>query len=295
MLSSNIKKIFFILVVLAVIDVAVGKIGDEIILNMPESSAFISHTTYSVLVKETDILIVGASKAKHGIDPYLLHDSLGMDCYNAGEDGQDMMYYDMVLQGFVSRKKPKIVILDMAPLSLNHKLDLNRYLFGMSPVVDKFAADVYPLTERIKLHSNLYRLNGFFPQLSSLLLTKNKPNAGFTPLDGVYNKAEVVKYHSFVVQPYEKRYLDDFVETCKKNNIKLFVYVSPTYYHNNYAFNRYLKNYCRKEGVYFKDMSQPDGFRSPQYYKDRDHVNRQGAEVFTKSIIKDFKREGLVK
>lgn len=284
-----IKKAVFILLLIVLIDVSVGWIGNRIILNMPESSAFISHTTYSVLKKNTDVLIIGASKAKHGIDPFLLRDSLGMDCYNAGEDGEDMMYYDMVLQGFVSRQKPKIVILDMAPLSLDHKLDLSHFLYGMSPVVNKFAQDVYPWYDRVKLHSNLYRLNGFFPQLSSLLLDKNKNHVGFTPLYGTYDKVEIVKYHFLTVKPYEKRYLDDFVATCKNNKIKLLVYVSPTYYHNNKWFNQYLREYCQKQGIFFKDMSQPDGFRSPKYYKDRDHVNAEGAEVFTKSILKDIK------
>lgn len=282
-------KAVIILLLAVLIDVVVGKVGNYIILNMPESSAYISHTTWSVLKKKADVLIIGASKAKHGIDPFLLQDSLGMTCYNSGEDGQDMMYYDMVLQGFVSRQKPKLVILDMAPLSLDHDLALSRFLYGMSPVVDKFAEDVYPLCDRLKLKSNLYRLNGFFPQLSSLLLDRNKGHIGFTPLYGTYDKAEMVRYHQLNVKAYEKRYLDDFFETCKKHRIKLMVYISPTYYHNNKWFNQYLKEYCQKQGVFFKDMSQPDGFRSPKYYKDRDHVNAEGAEVFTKSILEDIK------
>lgn len=289
-MRAFLKKTVIILILLACIDIVVGWVGNRIILSMPESSAFISHTTYSVLKQKTDVLIIGASKAKHGIDPYMIRDSLGMDCYNAGEDGCDMMYYDMVLQGFLSRCKLKTVVLDMAPLALDHKLDLSRYLCGMSPVVDKFAEDVYPWHERLKLRSNLYRLNCFFPQLSSLLLDKNKPHAGFTPLEGTYDRAEMVQYHGLTVQPYEKKFLDDFVETCKKNHIRLLVYVSPTYYHNNHAFNKYLGDYCRERGVFFRDMSQPDGFRSPEYYKDRDHINSVGAKVFTKKVISDIKK-----
>lgn len=289
-MKSFVKRSVSLLIILVIVDIVVGWIGNRIILNMPESSAFISHTTYSVLRQKTDILIVGASKAKHGIEPFMIRDSLGMDCFNAGEDGCDMMYYDMVLQGFVSRCKLKTVILDMAPLALDHKLDLSRYLYGMSPVVNKFAEDVYPWYERLKLRSNLYRLNGFFPQLSSLMLDKNLPHAGFTPLVGTYDRADMVQCDKFTVRPYEKKYLDDFVETCKNNNIKLLVYISPTYYHNNHAFNSYLSQYCRNKGVFFRDMSQPDGFRSPQYYKDRDHINSIGAEVFTKIVISDIKK-----
>lgn len=284
-----IRKLIVVILIVTCIDLIVGFTGNAVVMHMPESSAFISHTTYSVLRKSTDILVIGASKAKHGIDPLKIRDSTGLGCYNAGEDGQDMIYYDMVLHGFLNRKKPKIVILDMAPLALDNKPGLSKFLYGMSPIVDDFSKRVWSWDERLKLHSNLYRFNGFFPQLTSLFLNKNKNNDGYTPLDGQYTDAKRILYHHLIIDPSEKMFLDDFVETCKKNSIKLMVYVSPTYYHNNYAFNSYLRNYCSLKNIYFKDMSQPDGFRSFRYYNDRDHVNRKGAQIFTDSIIKDIK------
>lgn len=283
------KKITIVILIVTCLDLIVGFAGNVVVMHMPESSAFISHTTYSVLRKTTDILVIGASKAKHGIDPLKIRDSIGLDCYNAGEDGQDMIYYDMVLHGFLNRKKPKIVILDMAPLALDNKPGLSKFLYGMSPVVDGFSKRVWSWHERLKLHSSLYRFNGFFPQLTSLLLSKNMNRDGYTPLDGQYTDAKKILYHRLIINPSEKVFLDDFVETCKKNSIKLMVYISPTYYHNNYAFNSYLKSYCSQKNIYFKDMSQPDGFRSYRYYNDRDHVNRSGAQVFTDSIIKDIR------
>lgn len=288
-MKNFITKAGLVLLFVCLIDITAGFVGNYVIMHMPESNAFVSHTTFSVLRKTTDILIVGASKAKHGIDPFLLRDSLGMESYNAGEDGCDMMYYDMVLQGVVSRRKPKIVILDLAPLSLHNTPGLSKFLYGMSPIVDRFAKNVFPWSERLKLKSNLYRLNGFFPQLSSLLLDRNLPHDGFTPLEGVYTKAENLSYSKLIIDDYELPFLKDFINTCKKRNIRLFVYISPTYYHNNLAFNRFLKDYCRRYNVFFRDDSAPQGFQSPSYYNDRDHVNEKGAEIFTRMIIRDIK------
>lgn len=288
-MKTFLYKAFIILVSIVIIDVVVGYVSRYTLAHLPQSNANVPHTVNSLMTETTDILILGASKAKHGIDPKMLKRDFQMDCYNAGEDGEDMFFYNIILQGMLSRSTPKIVIVDMAPLSLNNTPSVPKYLYGLSPTVDKYAEQINTWQENIKLKSNLYRYNNLFPYLIGTIRGQNRGNNGYTPLDGEYTRAELVPADELVVEPIEQQSLDELVRTCRTKHIELHMYISPCHYHNNKLFNAYLKKYCIENDVHFRDMSEDENYLTTKYYKDRDHLNRIGAERFTQDIIRDIK------
>lgn len=158
-MKTFLYKAFIILVSIVIIDVVVGYVSRYTLAQLPPSNANVPHTVNSLMKEKTDILILGASKAKHGIDPKMLNKHFQMDCYNAGEDGMDMFFYNLILQGMLSRSTPKMVIVDMAPLSLNNTPSVPKYLYGLSLTVDKYAKQINTWLENLKLKSNLYRYN----------------------------------------------------------------------------------------------------------------------------------------
>lgn len=119
-MKTFLYKAFIILVSIVIIDVVVGYVSRYTLAQLPPSNANVPHTVNSLMKEKTDILILGASKAKHGIDPKMLNKHFQMDCYNAGEDGMDMFFYNLILQGMLSRSTPKMVIVDMAPFFKQH-------------------------------------------------------------------------------------------------------------------------------------------------------------------------------
>lgn len=280
-------KLLVIILLIVGIDIVVGAVSDKVVMDMPETSSYISKTTYSILKKKTDILILGASKAKHGYNPFMIEDSLGTDCYDAAEDGCDMMYYDMMLAGFQSRCNPKLVIIDMAPLALMNQptIDNGKYLYGLSPIIDSFYNQNLTLLERIKLKSNLYRFNGFYGQMASNLLNKNSANKGFTPLDGASSDTTLKIDTLFTPNAKEIGYMNDVVVRCKRRHVHLIMCISPTY-HLNPRFNKYLQHYCKQKGVEFYDMSEDKRFLHPDFFKDKDHLNKIGAEKFTTELLR---------
>lgn len=286
-MKKYIYKAIAIIMCIYCFDVIVGIVGKSMILSMPETSAFISKTTYAILKHKTDILILGASKAKHGYDPFMIMDSLGMDCYNAGEDGSDTKYYDMMMTGFMERCNPKIVVIDMATLALDHepKVAGNRYIYGISSSADSFIEDGMDSFEKFKLNSALYRFNGFFGLYCSNLLSKNTPNRGFTPIEGEYSEGTIVNMREFVPNEKEVKYLNDIVCKTKASGTKLFICISPTY-ERAPGFSDFLSDYCKKNNVVFADFSTNDKFMSPHLFKDASHLNKEGASLFTKEIIK---------
>lgn len=284
-----IQKCTFVILIILILDLCIGQLANYLMKNIPESNAYVSHVIYSTLYKQADILILGASKAKHGIDPLMLEDSLHLETYNTGEDGCDMSFYNLMLQCFISRHKPKIVILDMAPLALSQKPNFPKFLYGLSKVTNNFCTEVEPLQERIKLSSNLYRLNGFFSLLPSTLLKKNKPDKGFLPLIGTLKDDKINTKADIPINKKEITFLNEVVNTCKARDIKLYIFISPTYFHNVPKFNKWLSSYCNTNNVTLFDMSTNEKFKSPELYYDNDHLNQQGANLYTNEIIRLIK------
>lgn len=289
-MKKFVEKILIIVLLIIGIDMLAGFVGGKVVMNMPETSAYISKTTYSLLKKKADIIVLGASKAKHGYNPFLFEDSLRQDCYNAAEDGCDMMYYDMMLSGFLSRCTPKIVIIDMAPLSLMNTPGIQggKFLYGLSAVVDSFYNENLSWGERMKLKSALYRFNGFYGQMASNVLSKNLPNKGYTPITGFYKERKIKKDTVFTPNKKEIEYMDDVVAKCKRRKVRLIMCVSPSY-HYNPLFDDYLNGYCKQHNVEFFDLATDKKFIHPSLFKDADHLNAEGSRLFTLELIKRIK------
>lgn len=275
-----------VLLLIVIIDCFVGFVGKKVVMSMPENNAYVSKTTYAMLKVKAELLVLGASKASHGYNSNILTDSLGLETYNAGSDGCDMMYYDMMLAGILSRCRPKVIILDMASLALDAQigLDSNRFLYGISPVVDDYFEQNTSYIEHIKLKSSLYRYNGFYVLLASTYMNREITTRGYEPLDGNMNMAEVRINGEFHPNEREVYYFKSFIEKTKKYGIKLYVFISPSFGINPKS-NEYVKKLCEGENVFFKDFSQEKIFLKPAFFKDDAHLNSEGADAYTKYII----------
>lgn len=272
------------MVVLA--DLLVGTIGWKVISHMPENTSFLSKTTYSLLKNKADVLVLGASKAYHGYDANMLSDSLGLETYNCGADGCDMMYYGMMLSGFLTRCKPQIIILDMASLALDAEVRVANYkfLYGVSPVVDTFIKQNVSVQERLKLQSNLYRYNGFYSLFASSCLHNAPVNRGYEPLTQTMEKAQIRVNDHFSPNPIEVKFFKEVVEKARRYHAELYVFVSPSYGICPKS-DAYVKALCAQERVFFLNLSQDKRFLNPSYFKDDAHLNKVGAELYTRYII----------
>lgn len=280
-------KLFLIIFIICIIDITVGIICKYWIYKLPATNTFVSKTKYSVLDSKADILILGSSKAKHSYDPFMISDSLGLSCYNEGEDGCDMLYMDMMLSGQLWRHFiPKIVILDIATLTLGNEpsLDKIKWLYGISPVEDKFFIENFSWKEKVKMRMALYRYNGFIGNSLSSLVSGGGLNQGFSALYGTYNGSKPITINSFKVKNKQLKYFDDVINKIRKNKIKLFVFVSPSFKNDN-RFRAYLQKFCEDRNIRLFDFSRDRRFLYPSLFKDEAHLNADGAKLYTKQVI----------
>ena len=81
---------------------------------------------YIANLANEDILVFGSSKAVHHYNPKIIEDSLGMSCYNCGQDGNGIILDYGRLLMIKERHQPKTIIVDVNPsfdliLNDNHK------------------------------------------------------------------------------------------------------------------------------------------------------------------------------
>lgn len=108
-----------------------------------------------------DCLIFGSSRSIHHLDPVLLADSLGMTCYNCGDDGMGIvaMYgrYQLIRERYI----PKVIIYDVVSSFDLLQDDKTKYIGGLrfyaeNPKICQLINEVDP-TEQFKMLARTYK------------------------------------------------------------------------------------------------------------------------------------------
>ena len=70
-------------------------------------------TIYAMEKSREDLMVFGSSRARNHYHPKAFEEALGMSFYNAGRNGNFILYSNAVAQSVLKRHQPKIVILDI--------------------------------------------------------------------------------------------------------------------------------------------------------------------------------------
>lgn len=239
---------------------------------------------------ETDLLVMGSSRAVHHYDTNLLQDSLGISCFNCAWGGRGIVNSYAQYAMLSKRYKPKYIILDIAQWFdyLEGGDDATKYLGALKPFFDREEInDVFwhaQPQEWVKMHSYLYQYNSRFPESRDPLKTP----AGFNPIDRTMDYEPVI--NDVVYTPtYDKMkvyFLERLVDECKEDGVKLVMFVSPRYNHNQLFEFDYVIDLAKRKDIPFVMHYQDENiFQNKEYFCDQDHLNARGAEAYTKTIV----------
>lgn len=245
---------------------------------------------------DEEILMFGSSRMSHHYNPNMIEDSLGLTCYNCGEDGLGIIYSYGMLQMVLKRYTPKVIIYDISGFDVETD-DMTKYInslkpYASDPDVRNHIASVSS-NERLKLCSKLYRYNSRCIGLIGGMLGYNIINKGFLPLDVVMDyEPEIVKQSEIVeIDPLKEKCIRSMIEECESRNIKLIFAVSPRYKGDEFAPSYpEVKKICDEYGIDFIDcIGLRDVANHKEYFKDQTHMNRVGANIYTDTIINRLK------
>jgi len=256
--------------------------------------------------KNIDFLVMGSSRAKYQIDPALLKNAYNGNGYNAGINGVGGIIYNSMLLHVLINKGilPKAVILqtDIFFFREAKSESLSFEISNLYPYMDEvpqlkvFVKHNAGFAENTLLLLHSYRFNGNMLSIVNNYLKHRTvtDNNGFESLQGtiVPNQFDIInrvnkkyEYSSIKLSAFE-----DIIETCKKNNISLYVVFCPYFkttdilQEENKVLIQILSKLGNNKLLDFSDINKIPSLQSGNLWKDENHLNSTGANLFSKML-----------
>ena len=227
--------VFFVLV--AAIDLCVGLVGDYF---QSHAKGGNTHKTNDLVTKEKhDILIFGSSRACHHYDAPFLSDTLGMDVYNAGYDGNGVVLSYGLLLLVLERYQPKLIVFDVEPsFDINKYAADNgnkRYINTLKPYYKNVGVasliKVVSEEEYYKNYSGMMRYNTtIISKTLDYIGGSTIANNGYVPMNGIYTGTpEKKNRRPPAVDAFKLDCFSKMLALVKSKNVPIMVVVSPKY------------------------------------------------------------------
>lgn len=284
--------LFFAIVVL--VDIIVGLAGDYLQAHAKGGDT----KAINDLVKKDqhDILILGSSRAHHHYDTPFLSDTLNLDVYNAGYDGNGVLLAYGILQMVLERYEPKLVVFDVEPsFDINvYAPDNNntRYLkflkpYYQEPGIEQIFRDVSN-KEWYKVHSGLIRYNtDIISKLTDCFKGASAFPCGYAPMSGEMKEDREMELETPIpVDSLKLSYVGHLIDLARSRNIPIVLVSSPKYgAHNSEVLNP-VKEICKSRGVKFLDFyADKEMVTHKEWFKEPMHLNAAGARIYTNRML----------
>ena len=305
-MKKFISKVCLFFLVIVVVDIAFGFAMGEITKRIDIGGA--GRNNYICNKVTDDVLVFGSSRAEHHYNAQMLTDSLGIPCYNCGEGGCGIILAYGRLLMLLERYKPKTIIYEVTPsFDFHDGKDNHKYLGRLKqyydrPGVDSIFWSVDPM-ERYKMMSGMYRHNSSFLQNLIVYLTRKSADTGirgFRPydveMDTMKIRKDYIAYDSrkgYVYDSLKIQYFNKFLDKAKDANL-VFV-MSPLWYEQDTLVLNPIKEICRERNLPLINFANhPKYVHNNEYFKDGTHLNARGADEFTRDLVVELKKRGLV-
>jgi len=288
-MKKFILKISILFILVISIDIILGNIIENFFYKQVKGK---SYRIKNVLENVTsDILILGSSRAVQHYDPSIIQQKTGLTTYNAGLDGQSIIYQKAILDIILHRYTPKVIVLELYEIMdfPKNNIPYDR-LSVLLPYVNKYPVlnnviNKRSFFEKYKRLSKTYPYNSLLLRIieGNLALTKTGTSStGFIPKEGIWELPIKKKESTNFDYDNEKvQFYYDIINSCKEREIPLFVVISPKYEDcvDCFSFsqkisdmtNTQLNNYS-KESLFISNN---------KYFENPSHLNSDGAKIYS--------------
>lgn len=303
-------KLFQFIIVFFLIDLSLGFFAKEIFFS--QKSGKYSRITYSIKKDSSDVLIMGSSHANRHYIPEIFEKKLGITSYNAGVQGQQIIFITALQEMILKRHKPKLIILNIDQDWMYESKEAYERLADLHPYYWDYKTELDPVLSlntrfhTLKLLFRSYQTNSSIVHVIKYFLQPQEDFNGYRPL---YTKMDKPKPSdlsivNFEIKTEESQRIDsnfiimfkDFINNTKKNNIGLIFVISPHISHSyGGKVNRSLelmKSIALKDNIPLIDFSNSKAFNEQyQLFNDPSHLNNDGAILFSNSLADILKEK----
>ena len=287
---------------LVVVDIIVGKAGELALKKMPDfTMTQVSKDNFRLNRVKTDIVLVGSSRCTRHYVSSMLRDSINAyvggnySIFNCGVDGRTVNTNSCAAESIMDRYTPKLLIFDVSEAEFAagprmEEMESSALNFNDNKFVREYLND-FGIKERIKIFSNMFRFNRRFAHIIQSYVNKSE-NTGYEPIYGTMAvipepKAES-KSTSHNIDVYSLKVFTRVLQTAKEKGVYLIVVASPRFRPTD--SNLFLADLCRQYDVPFIELYDLEEFNShPEYFKDKSHLNDDGAHIYTDLFFQTLK------
>jgi hypothetical protein len=255
--------------------------------------------TYVMEQAHQELLVFGSSKASHHYQSEIIENKLDLTTYNAGRNGNPILYHLAIFKSVLKRYKPKQVILDININEFQEIEDSYEVLATLLPYY-KIHSQVRPMVklrskfEQIKLCSQIYPFNSLIFTIAAGNTEFNKQRReeinGYVPLKNTWKKSLEIekKQINYVLDTVKVNALKTFIKECKTNNVKLILVFSPDFRKFEETNNSVsiAKKIALENNISFYDFTNDKRFiTKPEFFADYTHLNDTGSRYFTNILV----------
>lgn len=297
-MKKYITKILLFFAIIAIVDVCVGFVGNHL---QTHAKGGDTKTLNDLVNKDChDVLILGSSRAHHHYDTPFLSDTLGLDVYNAGYDGNGVILAYGILSMTLERYQPLLVVFDVEPsFDINvYTPDNNdtRYLKFLKPYykragIEQVFRDVSN-EEWYKVHSGLIRYNtDIISKLMDNVKGSSSFSKGYAPLVGAMAEdRDIVSDTNNPVDSLKLRYIGKIIDLAQSHKLPIIFVGSPKYGESNSMVLKPVIDICSMKKVPFLDYYSEQGIVThKEWFKEPMHLNEQGAREFSRRFLNDIR------
>lgn len=256
----------------------------------------IRHTEY-------EILLIGNSVIQDGINPSVIEDSTYLSCYNGGSAGQNIDFFETVIDCALQRYTPKMIVLGIRPEETGDNIgeglfDVLRpyYHIGFKSI-DKHFDNLSP-DNRILYKSSFYRYNSVWVRILLYSIFKDTETSinGFNA-NAVPTQIPTIKEVNKVDVPSERKLncIKRILRKCQERGIKVCICYPPSllkFPQEELPCVIAVENICRQyNALCLIDYNDPYFLHTPELFYDAGHVNINGAEIYSRKIASRLKKE----
>ena len=258
---------------------------------------------------DAQILFLGASVCMNSFKTEMLEKELGKSVFNGGLNDQRLEFFDVMCDAIWKHSSPELLILVLRQNDLivhgNGRLKMMNiyYHLGNTKLDDYLNGG--SLKQKILLNSALYRFNTYWWRilLYHFRSFDELAHGGFVgkPVPRILPQCMTKTLESeeiITINPHKLHCLENILATCRRTGTRLWIVSPPEYYRydgeSESVALSFIRDFCDQNSIpFFDDSQHPDFMDHPEYFYDNNHLNVNGAEIYTQFFLKRLKDEGI--
>ncbi|MBN1541027.1 hypothetical protein JW992_02700 [candidate division KSB1 bacterium] len=294
-------KVSLFLALFMLVDYGLGSLVEVIYLNTPNGPNWSKEKW--LLEEPYDIVVFGSSRALRHYVPKIIAEKTGRSVFNAGQNGQYLLYAYGLEQLLLDRLSPEIIVLDILPSFVvrleNSDIEFER-LSRLAPFIDN--REIRHLLTRgdffegLKYQSRLYRYNAkILSILKNTFSTPPQSDHGFDNLGDVRfhdrNPFIIDTIQNVEIDSFKVGILQKFVTSAQQKGVLVVACFSPVsepLSPNTIKALDYYRDFFAQHNVPLLNFSGPE-YEDREIYIDLIHMDEIGATKFSCQFAKKLR------